>query len=153
LGSPLTKRLWSTEAYGDGQTLYAAYKKLEQCHQKGNEKVFEFKIHLEELFWTLEDEPSELKKMAKFMSSLLPSLNRKLRGNEYSSYAHAVEAAQIEERCLGEAERPTHGEDWEQHGRGRERSREQLWTKWQAEKEQAKEPEQESLGEDSKPTF
>jgi len=32
-------------------------------------------------------------------------------------------------------------------------SREQSWTKWQAEKEQAKEPDQESLGEDSKPTF
>jgi hypothetical protein len=32
-------------------------------------------------------------------------------------------------------------------------SREQLWTKWQAEKEQAKEKEQESLGEDSKPTL
>jgi len=28
-----------------------------------------------------------------------------------------------------------------------------LWTNWQAEKEKAKEPEQESLGEDSKPTF
>jgi len=56
------------EAYGDGQTLYAAYKKLEQCHQQGNEKVFKFKI----LFWTLEDEPSELAKTAKFMSCLLP---------------------------------------------------------------------------------
>jgi len=55
---------------------------------------------------------------------LLPSLNRKLRGKEYSSFAHAVEAAQIEERCLREAERRTHREDWEQHGRGRERSRE-----------------------------
>jgi len=30
------------------------------------------------------------------------------------------------------------------HGRGRERSREQLWTKWQAEKEQAKEPKRKS---------
>jgi len=37
------------EAYGDGQTPYAALKKLEQCHQQGNEKVFEFKIHPEEL--------------------------------------------------------------------------------------------------------
>jgi len=141
------------EAYGDGQTLYAAFKKLEKCRQRGNEKVFEFKIHLEELFWTLEDEPSELLKMAKFMRGLLPSLNRKLCGKEYSSFAHAVEAAQIEERRLGEAERRRHGEDWEQHGRGREQSREQSWTKWQAEKEQAKEPEQESLEEDSKPTF
>jgi len=137
LGSP-----WSTtlEAYGDGQTSYAAYKKLEQCRQQGNEKVFEFKIHLEELFWTLEDEPSELAKTAKFMSGLLPSFNRKLCGREYSSLAHEVEAVQIEERRLGEAERRTHGEDWEQHGRGRERSREQSWTKWQAEKEQCGPP-------------
>jgi len=107
------------EAYCDGQTLYAAYKKLEQCPQQGNEKVFKFKIHLEELFWTLEDEPSELAKTEKFMSSLLPSLNRKLLGKEYSSFAHAVEAAQVEEWLLGEAERRTHGEDWEQHRRGR----------------------------------
>jgi len=70
------------EAYSNGQTLYAAYEKLEQCCQRGNEKVFEFKIHLEELFWTLEDEPSELAKIAKFVSGLLPSLNRKLRGKE-----------------------------------------------------------------------
>jgi len=69
--------------------LYAAYEKLEQCHQRGNDKVFEFKIHLEELFWTLEDEPSELAKTAKFVSSLLPSLNRKLRGKEYSFLSHA----------------------------------------------------------------
>jgi len=41
------------EAYCNGQTLYAAYKKLEQCHQQGNEKVFKFKISLEKLFWTL----------------------------------------------------------------------------------------------------
>jgi len=34
----------------------------------------------------LEDEPSELAKTAKFVSSLLPSLNRKLRGKEYSSF-------------------------------------------------------------------
>jgi len=34
------------EAYGDGQTSYAAYKRLEQCRQRGNEKVFEFKIRL-----------------------------------------------------------------------------------------------------------
>jgi len=144
------------EAYGDGQTLYAAYEKLEQCRQRGNVKVFEFKICLEELFWTLEDEPSELAKTAKFVSSLLPSLNRKLCGKEFISLVHAIKAVQIEERHLGEAEKHTHGEDWEQqkqHGRGREWSREQLWTKWQAEKEQAKEPEQESLGEDSKPTF
>jgi len=102
------------EAYGDGQTLYAAYKKLEQCHQQGNEKVFEFKIRLKELFWTLEDEPSELEKTAKFVSGLLPSLNRKLCGKEYSSLAHAVKAAQVEEWRLGEAEKCTHGEDWEQ---------------------------------------
>jgi len=142
------------EAYGDGQTSYAAYQRLEQCRQQGNEKVFEFKIRLEELFWTLEDEPSELAKTAKFVSGLLPSLNKKLRGKEYSSLAHAVEAAQIEERRLGEAEKCTHGEDWEQqkkHGRGREWSRERSWTKWQAEKEQAKEKEQGSPGEDSKP--
>jgi len=93
----------------------------------------------------LEDEPSELAKTEKLVSCLLPSLSRKLRGKEYSSFAHAVEAAQIEEQRLGVAERRTHGEDWEQHGRGRERSREQSWTNWQAEKEQAKEPEQESL--------
>jgi len=108
------------EAYGDGQTSYAAYKKLEQCCQQGNEKVFEFKICLEELFWTLENEPSKLAKTAKFVSGLLPSLNSKLCGKEYSSLAHAVEAAQVEERRLGEAERCTHGEDWEQHGRGAE---------------------------------
>jgi len=53
--------------------LYIAYKKLEQCCQKGNEKVFEFKICLEELFWVLEDEPS-LTKTAKFVSGLLSSL-------------------------------------------------------------------------------
>jgi len=69
--------------------------------------------------------------ITKFVSGLLPSLNRKLCGKEYSSFAHAVEAAQIEEWRLGEAERRMHGEDWEQHGRGRERSREQSWTKWQ----------------------
>jgi len=113
------------EAYGDGKTLYAAYKKLEQCYQQGNEKVFEFKICLEEPFWTLEDEPSELAKTAKFVSGLLPSLNRKLCGKEYSSQAHAVEAAQIEERRLGEAERRTPGEDQEQHGKQRELP----WTK------------------------
>jgi len=70
---------------------------------------------------------SELAKTAKFVSSLLPSLNRKLLGKEYSSLAHAVEAAQVEEWCLGEAEKRTHGEDWEQqkqHGRGRDQSRE-----------------------------
>jgi len=70
------------EAYGDGQTSYAAYKKLEHCCQQGNENVFKFKICLEELFWTLEDEPSELAKIAEFVSSLLPSLNRKLCGKE-----------------------------------------------------------------------
>jgi len=73
---------------------------------------------------TLEDEPSELVKMAKFMSSLLPSLNRKLRGKEYSSFAHAVEAAQIEEQRLGETERRMHQEDWKQHGRQSKQSRE-----------------------------
>jgi len=114
------------------------------------------KIHLEELFWVLEDEPSELAKMAKFMSGLLPSLNTKLCSKEYSSSAHATEAALIEEQRLGEAGRCMHGEDWEQkkqHGRGRERSREPLWTKWQAKKEQAnsKEQEQESPEEYSKP--
>jgi len=46
------------EVYGNGQTLYAAYEKLEQCLQQENEKVFEFKIHLDKLFWTLEDEPT-----------------------------------------------------------------------------------------------
>jgi len=56
------------------------------------------------------------------MSSLFPSLNRKLRGKEYSSLAIAVEAAQIEEQCLGESERPTHREDQEQHGIWRELS-------------------------------
>jgi len=100
--------------------LYAAYEKLEQCPQRGNEKVFEFKIHLEELFWTLEDEPSELAKTAKFVRGLLPSLNRKLSGKEYSSLAHAIEAAQIEEQRLGEAERRTQREDQEQHGKWRE---------------------------------
>jgi len=53
----------------------------------------------------------------------LPSLNRKLHGKVDSSFSHAVETAQIEEQRLGEAERRTHGEGWEQHGRGRERSR------------------------------
>jgi len=112
------------EAYGDGQTLYAAYENLEQRFQRGNEKVFGFKICLEELFWTLEDEPSEVAKTAKFVSGLLPSLNRKLCGKEYSSLEHGVKAEKIEECHLGEAKRRTHGEDWEQHGRGRERSRE-----------------------------
>jgi len=103
------------EVYSDGQTLYEAYEKLEQCCKQGNEKVFKFKICLEELFWTLA-------KTVKFTSSLLPSLNRKLSGKGYSSLAYAVEAAKIEEQHLGEAERSTHGEDWEQqkqHGRGR----------------------------------
>jgi len=59
----------------------------------------------------------ELAKTAKFVSGLLPSLNRKLCGKEYSSLAHAVEAAQIKEQHLGEAERRTHGEDQEQHGK------------------------------------
>jgi len=111
------------EAYGNGQTLYAAYKKLEQYFQQGNEKFFEFKIHLEELFWMLEDEPSELAKMAKFMN--FASLNRKLCGKEYISFVHAVEASQIEEQRLGEAERHMHGEDQEQHGKQRELP----WTK------------------------
>jgi len=61
----------------------------------------------------------------KFVSGLLPSLNRKLHGKEYSSLTHAVEAAQIEEWHLGEAERSTHGEDHEQHGKQRELP----WTK------------------------
>jgi len=98
--------------------LYAAYEKLEQCHQRGNEKVFEFKICLEELFWTLEDELSELAKTAKFVSVCFP-LNRKLCGKEYSSLAHAFEAAQIEERHLGESESCTHREDQKQHGKWR----------------------------------
>jgi len=84
-----------------------------------NEKVFEFKICLEELFWTLEDEPSELAKTAKFVSGLLPSLNRKLCG-KYISLPHAVEAAQIEEQRLGETERGTPGEDQVQHCKQRE---------------------------------
>jgi len=111
--------------YSDGKTPYAAYEKLEKCCQQGDEKVFKFKIPMEELFWVLEDQPSELAKTAKFVSSLLPSLSRKLCGKEYSSFAHAVEAAQIEEQRLGEAERCTHGEDWEQHGKEREWRREQ----------------------------
>jgi len=101
------------EAYGDSQTCYAVYKKLEQCKQQPKEWVVEFKVRLDELFWTLEDEPSELAKTAKFVTGLLPALNRKLRGKEYSSLEHAVEVAQIEERRLGEAERHTHGEGWE----------------------------------------
>jgi len=43
------------EAYGDSQTCYAVYKKLEQCKQQPKEWVVEFKVRLEELFWTLED--------------------------------------------------------------------------------------------------
>jgi len=50
----------------------------------------------------------------RWQKALLPSLSRKLCGKEYSSFAHAAEAAQIEEQRLGEAERCTHGEDWEQ---------------------------------------
>jgi len=92
------------EAYGDGQMCYAVYKKLEQCKQQPKECVVEFKVRLEELFWTLEDEPSGLAKTAKFVTGLLPALNRKLHGKEYSSLAHAVEAVQIEEWHLGEAE-------------------------------------------------
>jgi len=61
---------------------YAAYEKLEQCHQQENEKVFEFKIHLEELFWTLKDEPCELSKTAKFENGLLPSLNQNLHSKD-----------------------------------------------------------------------
>jgi len=114
------------EAYGDGQTLYAAYEKLEQYCQQGNEKVFEFKICLEELFWTLEDEPSELAKTAKFMSGLLPSLNRKLRGKEYSSFAHAVEAARLKsgawERLRGIHMEKT-GSNMEDEGSGAESNR------------------------------
>jgi len=102
------------EAYGDSQTYYAVYKNLEQCKQQPKERVVEFKIRLEELFWTLEDEPSELAKTAKFVTSLLPALNRKLHGKQHSSLAHAVAAAQIEEWRLGEAERRTHREEWEQ---------------------------------------
>jgi len=60
------------EAYSNGQTSYAAYEKLEKCCQQGNEKVFEFKISLEELFWTQEDEPSELAKTVKFVSGFFP---------------------------------------------------------------------------------
>jgi len=58
VGQPIDRKVvvhHLLEAYGDDQTLYAAYEKLEQCCQQGNEKVFEFKICLEELFWTLED--------------------------------------------------------------------------------------------------
>jgi len=58
--------------YSSGQTLYTAYENLEQCFQRGNKKVFEFKIYLEELFSTQENEPSELAKTAKFVSCLLP---------------------------------------------------------------------------------
>jgi len=42
--------------------------------------VFEFKIYLEELFSTQENEPSELAKTAKFVSCLLPPST----GKEYS---------------------------------------------------------------------
>jgi len=38
------------EAYGDGQTCYAVYKKLEQCKQEPKEQVVEFKVRLGELF-------------------------------------------------------------------------------------------------------
>jgi len=90
------------EAYCDGQTCYLAYQKLEQCKQQPKERVAEFKVRLEELFWMLEDEPSELAITAKFMTGLLPTLNRKLRGKEYASFWLAVRAAQIEEQRLGE---------------------------------------------------
>jgi len=45
----------------------------------------------------------------KIVSGLLPSLNRKLRGKEYSSLSHGFEAVQVEEWRLEEAERCTHG--------------------------------------------
>jgi len=48
-------------------------------------------------------------KTAKFVNGLLPSLNRKLCGKEYSSLAHAVKAAQIEEWRLGEAKKEKTG--------------------------------------------
>jgi len=51
---------------------------------------------LEELFWKLEDEASELAKTAKFVTGLLPALNRKLCGKEYTSFQLEFKAAQIE---------------------------------------------------------
>jgi len=68
---------------------------------------------LEELFWTLQDEPSELAKTAKFVTSLLPALNKKLCGKEYASFQLAIKAAQIEEQHLvetGKARRNVLGE-------------------------------------------
>jgi len=47
----------------------------------------------------------------------------KLRDKEYSSFAHAVEAAQIEEQPLGEAERHTHGELEKEKKRGDSRDK------------------------------
>jgi len=44
VGQPINQEVVAhhlLEAYGDGQTLYAAYEKLEQCRQQGNEKVEE----------------------------------------------------------------------------------------------------------------
>jgi len=46
------------------------------------------------------------KKDSKICGILLPSLNRKLCGKDYSSFAHAFESVQIEEQHLGEDERP-----------------------------------------------
>jgi len=50
VGQPIDQEVVDLlEAYCNGQTSYAAYEKLEKCCQVANEKVFKFKIHLEEL--------------------------------------------------------------------------------------------------------
>jgi len=128
------------ETYGNGQTSYAAYKKLKQCCQRANEKVGKYKLRLEELFWTIQDNLSKLAKIAKFVSGLLPSLNKKLRGKEYNSFLLAVKAAQIKERCLEESGQQMDGGDQEQQGK------EQPWTRRPAKKYPAGKPEQKAPG-------
>jgi len=120
------------EAYGDGQTCYAVYKNLEQCKQLPKEQVIDFKVRLEELFWTLEDEPSELAKTAKFVTSLLPALNRKLCGKDYASFHLAVMAAQIEEQCLVETVEKPEGKHQEHK---EQKKGEQPWPRWSTEEE------------------
>lgn len=105
VGQPITQETVVQslmDTYSDGQTSYAAYEKLEQCQQHLKEQVGKYKFQLEELMWTIQDDPSELAKTAKFVSGLLPALNKKLQGKEYDSFQLAFEAAQVEEHRLKE---------------------------------------------------
>jgi len=90
---------------------YSFWRKFGWKYQQGDEKVFEFKISLEELFWMLEDELSELEKNAKFIwTACFPPSTGSFVARS-TALLHPVEAGLIEEQCLGEVERCTHGED------------------------------------------